>query len=338
MKLFLDAGTRHGQHPIYEMLKSEEHEPERAVLTRWAEGFVDRDNKFVHEFETSFEPCLWELYLHACLKELDLPIDFSFSRPDFCVIGKHKLCMEATIAAPPAGGQAPYGFKAVKAPSNLNRFNAHAAVRICNSFSGKERKYRESYGGLSHVQGKPYVIAIASYDQPFSHMAANRPIFGALYGLYYDEEQTIERALPEVLRRGVVSVVKNAATDIPVGLFLDDTYRHVSAVVYSSLATWGKVRALADSPGSLSVYTSIHPNDGSLRPVVRQAMKKDYSEDLLDGLYILHNPFATNPLDLEVFNHPRVAQVHVNSADELEVCAPDDFLLMRFLMSMKAMT
>jgi len=44
-------------------------EPEdyaRNVLLNWAEGFIDRDGKFLKEFQTSFNSSFWELYLlHA---------------------------------------------------------------------------------------------------------------------------------------------------------------------------------------------------------------------------------------------------------------------------------
>ena len=38
------------------MMKAERYKPEREVINQWAKGFQDRDNKFVKEFQTSFEP------------------------------------------------------------------------------------------------------------------------------------------------------------------------------------------------------------------------------------------------------------------------------------------
>ena len=57
----------------------------RSVIETWADGFVDRDNNFVNEFQTRFNPCFWELYIFACLKELGLAADFAFSSPYFVV-------------------------------------------------------------------------------------------------------------------------------------------------------------------------------------------------------------------------------------------------------------
>jgi hypothetical protein len=54
MNLFEDIAPKNEQHPIYQLIKADEYAPERAVLQSWAEGFEDRDNKFVFEFQTSF--------------------------------------------------------------------------------------------------------------------------------------------------------------------------------------------------------------------------------------------------------------------------------------------
>jgi hypothetical protein len=44
------------------------------VLTDWARGFIDRDGKFVKEFQTTFNSCFWELYVYAVLKRYRLLI------------------------------------------------------------------------------------------------------------------------------------------------------------------------------------------------------------------------------------------------------------------------
>ena len=68
-------------HPHF--LHAMKHPYECAVLESWANGFVDRDGKFVREFQTTFNSSFWELYLFACLKELGLCVNFSYDAPDF---------------------------------------------------------------------------------------------------------------------------------------------------------------------------------------------------------------------------------------------------------------
>ena len=126
---------------------------------------------------------------------------------------------------------------------------------------------------------------------------------------------------------------KKENVNIAMGLFCTPDYSDVSAVIYSSLATWGKVRALADNPSALTIYTTFTPRENSLYPKVHQAKKNDYIEHLADGLYILHNPFAKYPLPKETLSHPRVAQGYVESDGYVNFVAPEDFLLLRFLQS-----
>lgn len=335
MDLFKDIAKPERLHPIYKMMKSDEYAPERAVLEDWAKGFIDRDGKFCYEFQTSFEPCLWELYLHAYLKDIGANADFSFKAPDFVVDGNEPFTIEATIAAPPVGGSPPHGYDPSAIPNDFNRFNSEATLRICNSFTSKVKKYRERYSTLPQSSNKPFVIAIASFDRPFSHMAAMRPAISALYGLYHDEEETIRQGSEKMISYNVGSVVKNPQTDIDVGYFCSEEYSDVSAVIYSNLATWGKIRALADNKDALSIYRTFHPNPGSLHPIIKVTPKAEYYEHLLDGLLVLHNPFAERPLDPSTLAHERLAQGFVKEDGELDFVAPEDFLLLRALQSVR---
>jgi len=160
----------------------------------------------------------------------------------------------------------------------------------------------------------------------------------ALYGLYHDEEETIASGSHKMVSYNVDSVIKNESTNINLGYFCTPEYADVSAVIFSSLATWGKVRAVADNPGALSVYRTFHPNPGSLLPIMRVAQKADYQEHLLDGLCVFHNPFAKHKLNPCTLSHERLAQAFVKEDGELDFVAPNDFLLMRSIMSIKPVT
>ncbi len=278
---------------------------------------------------------MWELYLHAVLKELQASIDFSYSAPDFVANAGEPFCMEATISAPPKDGQPAHGYSLDTLPTDFNRFNQDATIRLCNSFTSKVRKLRGRYSKLPQCEKKPFVLAIASFDRPFSHMSAFRPVISALYGLYHDEEQTIESGAQQMVSYNVSQVMKNASAPIDLGYFCSPEFSDVSAVVFSSLATWGKVRAVADNPSAKTIYTTYHPNPGLLHPKVKQTPKSEYFEHLLDGLCVLHNPFAKYPLRADTLSHARLAQGFVKPDGELDFDAPDDFLLMRSLMSIK---
>ncbi len=310
----------------------EQFAPERAVLQQWAEGFLDRDGKFVQEFQTSFESGMWELYLHAALKEWGLPVDMTHHAPDFVVGGPQPFTMEATIAAPARGGKPAFGYGVSDIPNDFTQFNIEASIRICNSFTAKVKRYRDHYIKLPHVASKPFVIAIASFDRPLAHLAAGRPVIAALYGLYHDEAATSPGAT-DIVSYNVSAAPKTEDVAIDLGLFCDEAYSEVSAVLYSSVATWGKVRALADCPGAQTVYTTFHPRADSIMPVIRRTPKRAYVEHLHDGLMLLHNPFAKAPLESATLAHPRIAQMRPALDGELVTEAPEDFLLVRMLES-----
>lgn len=334
MNLFQPLVSTDKQHPIFRMLNDPTHAPERAVLEDWATGFVDRDGKFVKEFQTTFESSFWELYLHAALRSMGMQLDYAFHAPDFVITAPTPFVMEATIAGPSEGGAPAYGIRKPEIPDDFTEFNRQAVLRLCNSFTAKVRRYRQHYATLAHVRDKPFVIAIAPYDRPQAHMAANRPIVAALYGVYFDEAETIAAQAENVITHDIEAVAKHETATVPVGLFIDAAYKEVSAVVYGPLATWGKVRALADAPHRQIEFTTLHPsNEPGLMPAVRKAPKAKYIEHLLDGLYVLHNPFAEHPLPASVFDHERLARFLVRPEGDVEAVVPDDFLLMRMLVS-----
>jgi len=76
MDLFTPIVPEEAWHPNFATLVRRKNEWNAAVLRDWATGFVDRDGKFVKEFQTTFNACVWELYLHAVLRNRKLPVNF----------------------------------------------------------------------------------------------------------------------------------------------------------------------------------------------------------------------------------------------------------------------
>jgi hypothetical protein len=334
--LFTPLVPAERQHPIFRMLLATDNAPERAVLTDWAAGFQDRDGKFVQEFQTTFQSCFWELYLHATLKALGMTVDGALASPDFVVTAPTPLVLEATIVNPAEGGAPAFGTGTPQLPEDLNEFNRQAIVRLCNSFTAKVKRYREYYATLPQARERPFVIAIAPFDRPQAQLAANRPIMAALYGVYFDEVATIAGETDAVVHYDIDAVPKHATADVPVGFFTNPDYAEVSAVIYGPLATWGKLRALADAPDKGIWFTTLHPSSTGLIPQIRKTPKSEYVEHLLDGLYVLHNPFAAHPLTPDVFAHERLAQFLARDDGAVEGVGPDDFLLMRSLVTLSS--
>ena len=333
--LFSPVIDEHQQHLIFRRLCGSRQAAEREVLRDWSRGFVDRDGKFVKEFQATFESSMWELYVHACIRELGGGVDFKHARPDFVAsLRGVDLCVEATVAQPPAGGPPAFGEGPPEIPVDLNEFNRDSIVRISSRFTAKSDLYLHRYSTLAHVKDKPFVIALAPFDRPAAQLAHNRPIIAALFGLYFDEEQSMATRSSRVIRYPLSTVPKSNSVDLPVGFFCDDRYAHVSAVIYSPIAGMGKIRALAEDPVDQLVFKTVHPNPDSIVPRLRTTPKSDYTEHLLDGLYVIHNPNARHPLGFDTLAHERIAQLTLSEGGELLETGPDDFLQVRFVFSL----
>ncbi len=107
----LDLFTKLGdidESALHQKFKFLRDEPlldgERAILTSWTEGFVDRDNKIVKEFQTTFHSSFWEFYLYKVFKEAGFTIDFTKDRPDFLINSPTELNIEAVVSNIKQGG------------------------------------------------------------------------------------------------------------------------------------------------------------------------------------------------------------------------------------------
>ena len=246
MQLFEPIVGESQQHPNFRSLLLRNDYYAFDVIQDWARGFVDRDGKFVREFQTTFNSSFWELYLFAVLKKYGLKVDFSKFAPDFYISG-HDFNIEATIASNPQDGLPEHiGWTRGLIPEDMNEFNRRTIIRIANSLTAKHRKYIDSYAALEHVRDRPFVIAITNFDQPFSFMTSKRAIEAVVLGHYVDEERYLRLGRPRGGLDGedLHAVLKDNGSPVELGLFRSPAYREISAVIFNACATLGKVRAL----------------------------------------------------------------------------------------------
>jgi hypothetical protein len=311
MNLFNPVVPPERFHPNFAKCLEKRNPYDEAVLSKWAEGFIDRDGKFVEEFQTTFNSCFWELYLHAILKEAGCKIDFKHNAPDFVVTDPVPFILEATVALNAKDSLPEWTPLDLKLrPKNLNEFNRVAMIRLLNSISEKSKKYEKSYRHLSHVQGKPFVLALTPFDQPFFYLEVQRAIEAVLYDYYVDEQEFLDdpSKFGSMKSKKLGVVKKNEKTDLPLGIFNDEKHGFISAVLFNSSATWGKVRALSEDPYPFIHFNALRSDPTSGDLFCFNGKKADYDETLFDGLKVYHNPHATFPLDWRVFQEPGAFQ------------------------------
>ncbi len=288
----------------------------RNVISGWAEGFVDRDGKFVDEFQRTFNSSFWEIYVYAALRSLGIEPDMRFDAPDF-VCPKVGLAIEAVIAGHAKGAKPEWE----RTTADLTHLDVNARyiailARLSSALDSKVRLYRERYSRLPHMDGLAYVIAVHNFATPDAHQLG---------------DVAMQRLLYDVWEEG--QFMKNDTVPLPTGLFLDTRLADVSAVIFSSVATFGKARVLSKSQGTIVVH-AIRIR-GNVEPIRIAKPLSSYYESLRDGLRVFHNPFASRPLAEELFEPDDVREFRVGQNGELSAtCHPDGDLCMRQIMNL----
>ncbi|WP_035237455.1 hypothetical protein [Desulfobacter vibrioformis] len=314
MDLFTPIVSDERLHHNFSQILQSAQLKDRQELSRWAEGFPDRDNKLVIEFQTTFNSTFWEIYLFALFKELDFELDWTHAAPDFSVNCEGvSLVIEATTASA-ALGKTPEWEKKLEegVPKRFKKMNIESMVRLANSISSKHEKYNKSYKKLEHVKGKPFVIAVAPFEQPYFNMQYDVPIMALLYDYYVDEDAFNDAPHkypygPPGVNLGTVT--KDNGAEIELGIFKNGKYSDISAIMLSTTATWGKVEAMSGNDDlSRFVTTSWWP-DGGGPPIHKLSTSGDFKENIRDGLVVLHNPFTDKKIAPDIFRKSGIVQV-----------------------------
>lgn len=285
-------------HPHFKTLMTPEYEDVRRVLSRWASGFEDRDNKFDHEFQTTFNSSFWEIYLYQCFKDLEMEVDFSKPAPDFSVKTKsgNVINVEAVTANHASDSSPEWVAQELKEEKDFLNFSC---VRILNSIDAKHKKFLASYSNLDHVKNAPFVIAVAPFEQRNFFIQNNEAIIRVLYGKGIDKHASW-------LEVDVPTASKNENVSLDLGLFATDKYKNISAVIFSTIATVGKAISQTSMPRFIRC-SRYHPQLGLIPELTENTR---YFETHLDGLQIHHNPYAVHKLTQDAFRKYEVTHYY----------------------------
>jgi len=303
-------------HAKFKFLREDPYgKGEREILSQWVKGMVDRDHKIVQEFQKTFHSVFWEFYLYACFKEAGFILDQSHNRPDFMIKAPYKLNIEAVVANVKDGGRPESNreledlmnmFIPPRNQSDFFEIQHEAITRQSNAITSKIKKYENEYSKCEWIeQDVPFVIAISSYSQVNYGREYIYPMMTLLYGMYYIPEADEYVSVEKVPKSGTEST-------IPVGLFKSDKYSGISAILYSYTMTLGKLTSLAKSAGYPSlneVYNLRRDYEDTKIPYKLQYVGTNSPELLTDGLFLFHNQYAKNKLDVKCFEETNITQV-----------------------------
>jgi hypothetical protein len=130
--------------------------------------------------------------------------------------------------------------------------------------------------------GKPFVLTLTPFDQPFFYLQVQRAIEAVLYDYYVDEQEYMDdpSTFASIKAKRLKVVRKNNGVELPLGVFNDVSHAHISAILFNSSATWGTVRSLSEDPYPFIQFSAgrlglpSHPRDLSGLLVSFLAKKK----------------------------------------------------------------
>lgn len=359
MDLFTPLVTENKLHPLFKRIRSEKsYEPTIKVINGWSEGLLGRKKevkKFIIEFQTTFNSSLWELYLNKSFIDLGFKIDYSKESPDFHLI--HSTGKLINIEAVTANSELNqndeyYSSSSLKKSAKISRddFLNQSAIKLIGKikdkrdlFTGKDNK-KHPYSSLMHVNGNPFVVAIAPFDNLLSYNQNNIAINIVLYGI--------------MKNKNISHILNRNGKKIDVGIFTNDSYKEISAVIFSTTGMFGKAVVQAGSSSFIQAtkyrefklsefiekeginklgrsHTQLNNKSEvySLRLQLGNVVfgsdtylydSSHHTETHLDGLHIYYNPFAQIPLNKNFFSAHELTQNDYDIQSGQMICKHND--------------
>lgn len=329
LELFKPVVPQERQHLYFQKLHSNpSFAGARKVISEMMPHFVDIDGNFVQQFQSDgFDSRLWELYLFAALKESGYTLERAHHAPDF--VGSRfgsDFAMEAVIVGRKAGENLVTLTAAPKLPNPEDmweRLKNDIPIRFGSPlFSKVQKKYWE----LPHVQGKPFVIAIADFHDDQSMVWSHSAIYPYLYGIRHE---LIKDPAGEFRKKAVkLETHSHGGKTIPSGFFLQPGSEHVSAVITSASGTISKFNRMGRQAGyghpkitMLRIGYCFDKRPGALLPkTFGYEVNEKCGEIWSEGLNVFHNPIAKIPLDPEMLPF---AGHHFLSDEEMTSLLPE---------------
>lgn len=303
MDLFKDIGIPHDKlNPNFIRMKEQDFFYEKNLLNKWSEPIINRDGseKFIKEFQTTFNSCFWEIYLSKLFSFYNLSVNYKYCHPDFVINDFGGINVEVVTANHSIDGTPEYSNvnKEFSPPNLQNEFEYELfledlIIRLSNAIDNKLKKYCEKYSKEDYVKNKPYIIAVAPFDRPYFYYqgteAIRRLLYGCKHNLFTGEFSKIKE------------LKKNNGAIIDLGVFDKDKYSNISGIIYSDLTTFSKLQALSEAKYGHFIWARFNSSAFG-KPKTGFDVKREYYETVEDGINIFLNPKAKYPIPRDFYN------------------------------------
>lgn len=299
-------------HPYFKLLKeSGSFSAAKKVIEELSYHFEDRDGNFVDQLQSKngFDARIWELYLWCYLREEEFNFNYDHEAPDF-LIEKWGQIVAIEAVHIKRQKKSLNAFKTASVDEIKRKLQDEIPLLFGSSLYSKlQHTYKsQAYWDLEYVRGNPLVYAIADFHDDMSMTWSFPGIVSILYGMDQQVFQNEDGSIDLVNESGLVFKKKDKCIN---PLFLDEQYKHVSAVMFSPCGTLTKFARMGVQAGygnhkySLfevkmcynSAPEAISPN------VIGHVIDETCNETWADGIQFFHNPFAEIPLDHSLFPH-----------------------------------
>lgn len=287
----------------------------RQLMDEVFADFPDVDHNFVREFQTGgFTPRVLELAVFAYLKEQGYDLDRTSPTPDFVVTGDAPMAIEVTTSNPPEDADPDdvdpsVGLRRLvpdDLPAAGREFVFQAGKTLRRKLLKRDAAGR-AYWEQPHTSGVPFVIALETFHNASALSNPVGLLAEYLYGrrdvATYDADGNLE------LTAETISDHQHEGKIIASGLFSLPEAAHLAGVLFTNNATVSKFNRIGTERGygasdvaMIRFGTMPDPDPNAVEPQMFCYPVGDeeagYQETFSEGLQLMHNPWAKNPLEL----------------------------------------
>lgn len=283
----------------------------KSVIEELSYHYKDRDGNFVDQFQSKngFDARIWELYLWCYFREENFNFNYDYDAPDFIIDKKgYVIAVEAVHVNQNHSIEDPASMPTFEEIRKKLENEIPLMFGSALYTKLKHTYHSQPYWELAHVKGRPLVFAIADFHEEMSMTWSFPGIISILYGIdqkaIHNEDGTItlENEFGIEFQKGKVSIKP---------LFLDDQFKHVSAVLFSPCGTLSKFNRMGVQAGYgnsnyklFQIKLCYNDDTNAIYPnVIGTPINDSCHETWADGIQIFHNPFAEIQLDPAAFPH-----------------------------------
>ena len=275
--------------------------------------FRDVDQSFVRQFQTGgFSARVFELALFAYLREQGYELDRTSAGPDFIIRERVPFAIEATTANPPQDEDLASQFDPDESFLNLAPKDLRSAEREFVFQVGKALRRKltkcdaggRPYWEQPHVDGLPFVIALEVF---YSISSLFHPV-GLIANYLYGRRDVATYDAAGKLQLTVEPIDQHVyqGKSIPSGLFSLPEASYLSGVLFSNSQTAVKFNRIGTERGygppdvtMVRMGTVLNRDPNAVEPQLFGYVvvpDTEYFETFSEGLHLIHNPRARNPL------------------------------------------